>query len=101
MFSSSFLFNVIVNLFFCNRLKINLIDNLIMGTGVSMLESVTVCITMLLTVIVSKIFGGLLPVVAKRMGFDPAVMASPFITPLVDARSLLIYFTVASLILPM
>jgi len=82
-------------------LKIILIDNLIMGTGVSMLESVTVCVTMLLTVIVSKIFGGLLPVVAKRMGFDPAVMASPFITTLVDAISLLIYFTVASLILPM
>ena len=45
------------------------------------------------------IIGCLLPILAKRLGFDPAVMASPFITTIVDAMSLLVYFRVASAIL--
>ena len=55
-----------------------------------------VSVTLLTTVICAKLVGGVLPVVAKKIGFDPAVCASPFITTIVDAMSLLIYFRVAS-----
>ena len=58
-----------------------------------------VCITLVLTVIVAKFVGCSLPILAKRIGFDPAVMASPFITTIVDAISLLIYFQIASHVL--
>ena len=47
---------------------------------------------MALTVLVAKVIGCVLPMLAKKVGFDPAVMASPFITTIVDALSLLIYF---------
>ena len=60
------------------------------------MEIAVVCVTLLLTVIVAKFVGCSLPIVAKKLGFDPAVMASPFITTLVDAASLLIYFFVAA-----
>ena len=53
------------------------------------------------TVRVQGAKNSVLPVLAKRIGFDPAVMASPFITTIVDALSLLIYFGFANLILPM
>ncbi|MCM1424294.1 MAG: magnesium transporter, partial [bacterium] len=49
--------------------------------------------------IVAKIVGSTLPMLAKRIGLDPAVMASPFITTIVDAISLLIYFRVAEIVL--
>ena len=62
-------------------------------------EIAVVCLTLMLTVIVAKIVGALLPVFAKRVGFDPAVMASPFITTIVDAISLMIYFGFAVLLL--
>ena len=58
-----------------------------------------VCGTLMLTVSVAKFIGCSLPILAKRLGFDPAVMASPFITTIVDACSLLIYFKIASLML--
>lgn len=80
--------------------KIMLIDRLIMGnTDVTVLVAAVVCITMVLTVIVAKFIGCTLPMLAKRLGFDPAVMASPFITTIVDAVSLLVYFGIASTIL--
>ena len=60
----------------------------------------TVCITVLLTVIVAKIIGCSLPILAKLMRLDPALMAGPMITTVVDALSLLIYFSIASLIIP-
>ena len=50
-------------------------------------------------VIVAKLIGCTMPVLAKRIGLDPAVMASPFITTLVDAIALLLYFFAASLVL--
>lgn len=59
-----------------------------------------VCLSLALTVFVAKVHGCSLPLLAKKIGFDPAVMASPFITTLVDAFSLLIYFGVATLLLP-
>jgi len=58
-----------------------------------------IAITVLATVIVAKLVGATLPILAKRVGFDPAVMASPFITTIVDAVALLIYFGIASLLL--
>jgi len=58
-----------------------------------------VCSAMVLTVIVAKVVGCSLPVLAKRVGFDPAVMANPFITTIVDALSLLIYFQIACAVL--
>lgn len=79
--------------------KIILIDNLIFKNGVSLAVAAVVCISLAATVIVAKIVGCLLPLLAKLCKFDPAVMASPFITTIVDAISLLIYFRVALLIL--
>ncbi len=66
---------------------------------VGLLVSATVCLTMVLTIIFAKLVGSTLPIFAKRIGFDPAVMASPFITTIVDAISLLVYFRVAGIIL--
>ena len=58
-----------------------------------------VCLTLIGTVICAKLVGCVLPLLAKKIGFDPAVMASPFISTIVDALSLLIYFQVAAAIL--
>ncbi|MBR2744402.1 MAG: magnesium transporter [Clostridia bacterium] len=58
-----------------------------------------VCSTLVTTVMVAKMIGSSLPILAKKIGFDPAVMASPFITTIVDACSLLIYFRIASALL--
>ena len=80
--------------------KILLVDRLIMhNESVTVLVALTVCVTLMLTIFVAKIVGCTLPMLAKKIGFDPAVMASPFITTIVDALSLLIYFRVASLLL--
>ena len=64
------------------------------------LTASVVAITLALTIFVAKLVGSCLPLLAKRLGFDPAVMASPFITTIVDALSLLVYFAVASALLP-
>ena len=80
--------------------KILLVDRLLMGNeSVTVLVAAVVCLTMLLTVICAKVVGCTLPMLADRLGFDPAVMASPFITTIVDAISLLIYFTIAKALL--
>lgn len=83
----------------CNFIKIILVDNLIFGNGVSLEANLVVSLTLIATVIVAKIVGCALPVAAKKLGLDPAVVASPFITTVVDAVSLLIYFAIASIIL--
>ena len=66
---------------------------------VDVLIAAVVCGTLVITVCVAKLIGSSLPILAKRAGFDPAVMASPFITTIVDACSLLIYFKIASILL--
>lgn len=76
-----------------NFLKMILIDR------VPLLVATTVCVTLIFTIVVAKFVGCTLPILAKKIGFDPAVMASPFITTIVDAISLLIYFGIAGLIL--
>ncbi len=82
--------------------KIMLIDRLLLGnTDVTVTVAMVVCITMTATVLVAKVVGCTLPLLAKKLGFDPAVMASPFITTTVDALSLLVYFGIAKLLLPL
>lgn len=68
---------------------------LFLFSSVGTLVDLTVSVTLALTVILSKLIGCLLPLAAKRVGLDPAVMASPLITTLVDAASLLLYFQMA------
>lgn len=76
-----------------NFLKLMLFDR------VGLMVSVVVCLALIATILLAKIVGCTLPVLAKRLGFDPAVMASPFITTIVDALSLVIYFEIAKTIL--
>ncbi len=66
---------------------------------VSMLVAAVVCLTLLVTLVAAKFIGCVLPMLAKKIGFDPAVMASPFITTIVDAVSLLTYFQIATALL--
>ena len=80
-------------------LKILLVDNALMHSGVTYSEMAVVCITLAVTVFCAKLVGCTLPILAKRLGLDPAVMASPFITTIIDAVSLVVYFTVATHIL--
>lgn len=77
----------------CNFVKLLFFDRV----GVSV--AFVVCFTLLMAVIVAKVVGSTLPMLAKKIGMDPAVMASPFITTIVDAISLLIYFRVATIVL--
>ena len=79
--------------------KIITIDRLIMGPEITAWVALTVSLTLCVTVIFAKLIGAVLPLAAKRCKLDPAVMASPFITTLVDALSLLVYFFVAKAIL--
>ena len=81
-------------------LKIMLVDRLLLGnTDITVLTAFVVCFTMTITVLIAKLVGCTLPMAAKKVGFDPAVMASPFITTIVDALSLLVYFGIASALL--
>lgn len=82
-----------VTLAAANYVKLLLLDR------VSPLIAAAVCLTLVLTVILSKIVGALLPMGAKKIGLDPAVMASPFISTIVDILSLLVYFQIATLLL--
>ena len=80
--------------------KILLVDKLLLNTeGVDMTVALTVGLTLAVTVLIAKIVGCTLPMLAKKLGFDPAVMASPFITTIVDALSLLVYFGMATALL--
>lgn len=90
-----------ITLAVCNFLKILLIDNLIFGSGISLTVDLVICLTLMLTVVAAKLVGSTLPIIAKKIGFDPAVMASPFITTIVDAISLLLYFAIAKSFLNM
>lgn len=80
--------------------KIMLVDNLIMhNSDVTAFVALVVSLTLVITVVIAKFVGCTLPLLAKKLGFDPAVMASPFITTIVDALSLMIYMTLASMLL--
>ena len=76
-----------------NFIKLLFIDRVTMDVAL------VVCITLVVVVLFAKVVGCLLPIAAKRIHLDPAVMASPFITTIVDALALLTYFRVASIML--
>jgi magnesium transporter len=81
-------------------LKIILVDRMLLGNSdVTVFVALVVCMALAVTVLVAKVIGCTLPMVANKLGFDPAVMSSPFITTIVDALSLLVYFTFASSLL--
>ncbi len=85
-----------------NFAKMYFIDYLIFHTfdaGRQIEEIAVVCITLFVAIIVAKVIGSILPIIAKKLGADPAVMASPFITTIVDAVSLIVYFNVAVFLL--
>ena len=82
-----------ITLAVANFAKLMLIDR------VGLTVALVVCCTLVAVVLIAKIVGCTLPMFAKKLGFDPAVMASPFITTIVDAISLLIYFTIATSLL--
>lgn len=76
-----------------NFIKLMLVDK------VSLMIALVVCLTLVVTIIFAKLVGCSLPILAKKIGFDPAVMASPFITTIVDAISLIAYFNIATMLL--
>jgi magnesium transporter len=81
-------------------LKIALIDKMLLGNAdVTIAVAFVVCTALAVTVLVSKVIGSILPIFADKLGFDPAVMSSPFITTIVDAISLSVYFGFASVLL--
>ena len=83
-----------------NFIKMMLVDRwLLHNPTVTPTVALVVCATLIGTVMVAKLVGCSLPILAEKVGFDPAVMASPFISTIVDSLSLLIYFQFASLIL--
>lgn len=79
--------------------KTMLVDFRLVFTLSNVEATLTVCVTMLCAVLLAKMMGVLLPIGAKRIGLDPAVMASPFITTVVDTLTILIYVGVATLIM--
>ena len=83
-----------------NFVKMMLVDRMLLNNpDVTPMVALVVCLTLVCTVICAKLVGCSLPILAQKIGFDPAVMASPFISTIVDALSLLIYFRLASSIL--
>lgn len=82
-----------------NFVKLYLVDYLLLHTfdnDIVILEMLTICITLVFVVIVAKIVGSVLPIIAQKIGLDPTVMASPLVTTILDAVSLLIYFGIAT-----
>lgn len=77
----------------CNFAKIMIVER------VAIPVAIVVCLTLAIAVMIAKIIGCMLPMLAQKVGFDPAVMASPFITTIVDALSLMLYFAIATRIL--
>ena len=81
------------------NVEVMLVDKMLFGNPITVSVAAVICLTLVVTVFAAKVVGCTLPLLAKKIGFDPAVMASPFITTVVDAISLMIYFNFASLLL--
>ena len=80
--------------------KIWLVDKLLFGNqNITLMVDLVVCLALAVTVVVAKMVGCMLPIGAKAIKLDPAVMASPFISTIVDALSLLVYFLFAKMLL--
>lgn len=83
-----------------NFAKILLFDRLICSNeSITLMVAFMVSLTLFITVVFAKIIGCALPIITKRLGFDPAIMSSPFVTTITDTFSLLIYFAVAAALL--
>lgn len=80
--------------------KIWLVDHLLMGNeNITLMVDLVVCLALCFTVLLAKVVGCMLPMAAKAVKLDPAVMANPFISTIVDAMSLLLYFFFAKILL--
>jgi len=80
--------------------KLWLVDHLMMGNeNITLMVDLVVCLALAVTVVLAKMVGCMLPMAAKAVKLDPAVMASPFISTIVDALSLLVYFMFAKMLL--
>ena len=77
----------------CNFAKMLLFDRIAAPVAL------VVCLTLICTILLSQIIGGILPVAAEKLHVDPAVMASPLITTIVDTTTLLVYFNIAKVLL--
>ena len=77
----------------CNFAKMLLFDRIAAPVAL------VVCLTLICTILLSQIIGGILPVAAEKLHVDPAVMASPLITTIVDTTTLLVYFNIAKALL--
>lgn len=94
---------------FWRELRVSLVVGIILGSvnflrmiflsRVGFTIAFTVSITLVLTVMMAKVIGGTLPIAAKKMKLDPAIMAGPMITTIVDALALMVYFTIATIML--
>ena len=86
-----------------NMVKLYLVDNLLLGIFNSgtqaLMEMLTISLTLVFVVIVAKLVGCVLPILAQKVGFDPAVMASPLVTTILDAVTLIIYFVIAGILI--
>jgi magnesium transporter len=95
---------------FWREIRVGLICGVVLGlvnfvriylmNGRSLLLSFTVTCSLLITVVMSKSVGCLLPLIAKKVKLDPAIMAAPLITTIVDGASLVVFFMIAKLLLP-
>lgn len=84
----------------CNFVKLLVVDRMLLGnSSVTVSVAAVICVTMVFTVLCAKTVGCVLPLLAEKIHLDPAVMASPFISTIVDVLTLLIYFQVARAIL--
>lgn len=88
-----------VSLAAVNFAKIYFIDYMLLGNIENLVEMAVVCLALAVIVIVAKTIGSILPIVAEKLGFDPAVMAQPLMSTIVDVLSLIVYFGIASFIL--
>ena len=84
----------------CNFIKLMLIDRLLLhNASITIVVAAVICLTLVFTVFCAKVVGCLMPMISDKLGLDPAVVAGPFITTIVDVLSLLIYFQFAKLLL--
>ena len=80
-------------------LKLFLVDRLLFGFAYTPMICLVVSVSLFVTIVLAKLVGAVLPLVAKKCRLDPAVVASPFITAIVDALSLLVYCWIATSVL--
>ncbi len=84
-----------------NFLKIWFIDKMaFQNDEITLIIDLAICLTLVVEIVFAKFIGCSLPMLAKKIGFDPAVMSSPFITTIVDAVSLLVFFGISSSVIP-